>query len=132
MRLLGVSHMRGFKIWKLLKWLRVTAWVLGTVALLGLVWLCWTLWTKPQFQITLGIALTMLLVIVVGTILVGICGPPIQRLVHWRKTPSEFGIGVAMATLGFFAAKIHLWIFDKLFLKYGRLERVTGKAPAQD
>jgi predicted acylesterase/phospholipase RssA len=126
-RLLEVSHMRGFKIWKLLKWLRVAAWVLGGLAVLGLIWLCLTLWKTPQFQFTLGIVLAAMFLIILGTILIGILGPPIQRFAHWRKTPSEFGIGVAML-LGFIGARIHLLIFDKLFLKYGSVERVTGKA----
>lgn len=125
-RLLRVSHLRGFKIWKLLKWLRVTTWMLAGVALFGLIWLCRGLWSAPQFQFTLGVALSLLFVTLVGVILLGIIGPPVQRIVRWRKTPSEFGIGLAMATLGFVAARIHLLTFDRLFLKYGRAERVIN------
>ncbi len=125
-RLLKVSHLRGFKIWKLSKWLRVTGWILSGLILFGLFLLCWWLWTKPQFQFTLGIALALLLAVIVGTMLLGIIGPPIQRFLHWRKTPSEFGIGLAMATLGFIAARVHLLFFDWLFLKHGRAERVVG------
>lgn len=125
-RLLKVSHLRGFKIWKLRKGLRVTAWLLGGLILFALTLLCRWLWTKPQFQFTLGIALALLSAVIVGTILLGIIGPPIQRLLHWRKTPSEFGIGLAMATLGFIAARVHLLLFDRLFLKHGRAERIVG------
>lgn len=129
-RLLKVSHMRGFKIWKLSKGLRVTArvtaWLLGVLILSGLGLLCWWLWSKPQFQFTLGIALAILSAFLVGAILLGIVVPPIQRLLHWRKTPSEFIIGLAMATLGFLAARAHLLLFDRLFLKHGRAERVVG------
>jgi predicted acylesterase/phospholipase RssA len=126
-RLLKVSHMRGFKIWKLLGWLRVATWLLGAVILAGLVMLCWWLWAKPEFQFTFGIALALLSAVAVATILVGVIGPPVQRFLHWRKTPSEFGIGLAMATLGFIAAGLHLWVFDKLFLWQGRAERVVGR-----
>lgn len=83
------------------------------------------MWEKPQFQFTLGIALALLLAVAVGTVVVGVVGPPVQRL-HWRKTPSEFGIGLAMATLGFIAAGLHLLVFDKLFLRDGHAERVHG------
>jgi hypothetical protein len=124
--------MKGFKIWKLLGWLRVAAVVLGVAAVAGLVLLCRWLWREPQFQFTLGVALALLVLVIVGTILVGIFGPPIQRLVHWRKTPSEFGIGAAMLFPGFLAARLHLWLFDKLFLDYGRLERVTGERPTTE
>lgn len=126
-RLLSVSHMRGFKIWKLLKPLRVAAWLLGALALAGVGVLCRWLWAEPQFQFTLGIMLALMGAVIAGTILVGVVGQPVRRLVHWHKTPSEFGIGLAMATLGFIAARLHLLVFDKLFLKHGSAERVVGK-----
>jgi predicted acylesterase/phospholipase RssA len=125
-RRLKVSHLRGFKIWKLLTWLRVSAWLLGGIVLAGLILLCWWLWAKPQFQFTLGVALALLSTVAVGTVLVGVIGPPVQRFLHWRKTPSEFGIGLAMATLGFIAAWVHLLIFDRLFLSHGRAKHIVG------
>ncbi|HYO91544.1 MAG TPA: hypothetical protein VEQ40_07905, partial [Pyrinomonadaceae bacterium] len=72
------------------------------------------------------IPLALLFMIIVGLVLLRILGPPVQRILHWRKTPSEFGLGLAMATFGFIAARLHLWIFDRLFLNNGRIEKVTG------
>ncbi|HKS29268.1 MAG TPA: patatin-like phospholipase family protein [Pyrinomonadaceae bacterium] len=128
---LKVSHMRGFKIWKLNPWLKILAWVLGVIAALGVGWFLWRNWSTEQEAYKLVIPLALLFVIVVGALLVHVLGPPVQRLLHWRKTPSEFGLGLAMATFGFIAARLHLWIFDRLFLSNGRIEKVTGEAPGR-
>jgi predicted acylesterase/phospholipase RssA len=124
---LKVSHMRGFKIWKLSLWLKILAGVLGLAVAGGLVWLLWGWWSRPKEAITLVIPLALLFLIVVNAVLIRIIGPPVQRFLHWRKSPSEFGVGVAMATLGFIAARIHLWIFDWLFLKNGRIDNITSR-----
>jgi hypothetical protein len=127
---LSVSHMRGFKIWKLSPWLKILAAVLAVAVIGGLAWLCWGWWSKPQEAIKLAIPVALLFMIAVNAILLRVIGPPVQRLLHWRKTPSEIGVGVAMLAL-FLVARIHLWIFDWMFLRDGRIENITGEATQQ-
>jgi hypothetical protein len=125
---LKVSHMRGFKIWKLNRWLNILAAVLGVAVVGALGWFLWSRWSTQQETYKIVIPLILLFAIIVSAILLRIIGPPVQRLFHWRKSPSEFGLGLAMATFGFIAARLHLWIFDRLFLSNGRIEKVTGEA----
>jgi hypothetical protein len=125
---LKVSHMRGFKIWKLNRWLNILAALLGIAVVAALGWFLWNRWSTQQETYKLVIPLILLFAMVVSMILLRIVGPPVQRLFHWRKSPSEFGLGLAMATFGFIAARLHLWIFDRLFLSNGRIEKVTGGA----
>ncbi|HEX8176058.1 MAG TPA: patatin-like phospholipase family protein [Pyrinomonadaceae bacterium] len=128
---LKVSHMRGFKIWKLNRWLNILASLLG-VAVVGVIgWFLWSRWSTQQEAYKIVIPLILLFVMVVSAVLLRVIGPRMQRLFHWRKSPSEFGLGVVMATFGFIAARLHLWIFDRLFLSNGRIEKVTGGAPGR-
>lgn len=50
-------------------------------------------------------------------------GKNIMRVIRWRDTLRNIAVGVGMSTLGFIAARIHLHIFDRLYLKYGRLDK---------
>jgi predicted acylesterase/phospholipase RssA len=127
MKRLKVSHMKGFKIWKLLPWLRVASWFAGALAVAGLIWLGYRLRNEPEFKFTAGLALLILLVMVVMTALARIIGPPLKK--GWAKTPSEFGIGLVMMFPGFLLARLHLILFDKLFLNYGKIDRVVGDSP---
>ena len=122
---LKVSHMRGFKIWKLNVWLQILAWALIAGAVGGAGWLLWD-WSKSKEAVALVIPVALLLLMVVSAVLLRIIGPPVQRFAHWRKSPSELGIGVAMLALCL-VARIHLWIFDWFFLKNGRIENITSK-----
>jgi hypothetical protein len=127
---LRVSHMKGFKVWKLLKWLQLTSWVAGAAAIVGLGWLCRGLWDEPEFRFTAGLALLVSLVMVAMSVLFRVVGPPVRRF--WPKTPSEVGIGVVMMGPGFLLARLHLHLFDRLFLRYGEIRRVVGASPRPD
>jgi hypothetical protein len=49
----------------------------------------------------------------------------IAKLVNYRKTASEILTGIGMATFGFLVARLHLHVFDKLFLRQGRLQALA-------
>ncbi|MFY9610158.1 MAG: tetratricopeptide repeat-containing protein [Blastocatellia bacterium] len=125
-RLLKVSSMRGFKIWKLSLALKIMAFVIGLGAVYGLYRLCLRWWDEPGRLITLGIALALVFAMIIASILIRLIGPPLQRFMHWRKTPSEFAIG-ALTLLAVPVTFLHLFFFDRLFLRHGRIQCITGK-----
>ena len=80
-------------------------------------------WRRPLFIFdptpgdlawTLGIAL--LSVLGLGTV---------AKVVNYRKTLQQMLIGIGMATIGFLLARLHLHVFDRIFLWQGRLVRAS-------
>jgi len=65
------------------------------------------------------------LLIVAGT---RFAGPLVLRLVGWRQTFEEFAVGAGASMLGSFLARLHLWVFDKLYLRFGRKESILKKS----
>jgi hypothetical protein len=51
----------------------------------------------------------------------------ITRVLNYRKTLQQVLIGIGMATLGFVFARLHLHVFDRLFLWQGRLKRLLSR-----
>lgn len=64
-------------------------------------------------------------------LLTPILGKEIMRrmgIVRYRELVNRWAIGLGVGLVGWLAATLHLHVFDKLFLKYGRL-RVDNKEP---
>lgn len=138
-RLLEAGSSLGFKIWQLSKPLIILK-QLGTVAALALLVSLLLMYVKhPEWGeislLKIGFgesALYTLKLSVVGyaaiVILLGrVFGPFVMKIVNWRKTAREWAIGIAMSLLGFVIARLHIWTFDKLFLRWGRLKSVLGR-----
>src|SRR5690606_11235679 len=96
-------------------------------------------WDGTLFSYTLTVrdAVGALAFALLGLLGLGFVG----KLVRYRKTATEILIGIGMASVGFLIARLHLHVFDKLFLWQGRLKRfvarrsagkddLTGPAPA--
>lgn len=112
---LDASNKRAFKIWYLSWPLKICAVLLGLSALAGFFWACWK-WPSLTL-LTLGAIGFALAVLLVSTII----GKTIVGIVRFRETLSKIGIGIAMALLGWVFARIHLHVFDRLYLRKGRL-----------
>jgi predicted acylesterase/phospholipase RssA/MinD-like ATPase involved in chromosome partitioning or flagellar assembly len=56
-------------------------------------------------------------------------GKQILLVVRWKDTLRRIAVGVIVSTVGFALAVLHLYIFDKRFLKLGRLSTVLSKQP---
>jgi predicted acylesterase/phospholipase RssA len=115
-RLLDVAGSLAFKIWKLSRPLKVGAAVLAAAVIVVAAWFYEVWWNVPM--LTFGAVASALLAIVAGKLL----GPTIVRAVNYRKTLEEVGVGLGMSVLGFAAARLHLHVFDKLYLRRGRLK----------
>ena len=48
-------------------------------------------------------------------------------LVRWKDTVRRVAIGLIISTIGFVAAALHVYIFDKRFLSMGTLQKVKDK-----
>jgi hypothetical protein len=122
-RQLSVSGSLAFKIWKLSLPLRVTAWVLAAAAIVFTIWACFHWATSTIVRaITLwdiGVFVATSIVVSLATFLIG---KKIMKVVRLRQTLTLIIVGIIMALVGWIAARIHLLIFDPMFLKGGSLE----------
>lgn len=120
---LSASNTLAFKIWKLSQPLKVTAWVLAIAAIVFIIWACfhWATLTVVH-AITLwdiGVFIATSIVVSLATYLIG---KKLMRVARLRETLTLIVVGISMALLGWIAARIHLLVFDPMFLRGGSLE----------
>lgn len=122
-RQLSVSNTLAFKIWKLSTPLKATAWVLAIAALAFIVWASFHWGAKtivPQVTLwNIGVITTTLAAISIATYIVG---KTLMRVVRLRETLVLICIGILMALLGWLVARLHLHIFDPMFLRQGSID----------
>ncbi len=122
MQILEVARHRAFKLWKLSPPLMTATVALGLAALVGLGWLVWQEWSRPL--VTVGTIGTVAIFSVVGAIF----GPMVVRVIRYRKTLSEIGIGAGIGLLGWIVAGLYLLLLDGRYLERGKLDTVLGTA----
>lgn len=121
MRRLQVAEKIAFKIWRLSRVLQIggSVLILMAVALSISIVDWWRLFAVQRAMLTLGWLTAVVALVVVA----GLLSMPILRLLKFPKTLQQLVIGIGMASFGFVVARLHLHVFDKLFLWDGRLSR---------
>jgi hypothetical protein len=125
-RLLAASCHRALKIWRLDRWLSALGVSLGLAALATAAWFIWqnrgvTIpLPKPTWG-TLGKSLVVLLVGIVG----GAVVKPLLSMVNYRNTLGQIVLSTILALGGFLVARLHLWVFDPLFRRWGAVKRFS-------
>jgi predicted acylesterase/phospholipase RssA len=125
LRLLSVCSRRAFKIWRLIPPLKMTGITLGVLALAFLLWACWK-WSSVAL-VTLGTVGTTAAVLIAGAVV----GKSVMRMVRYRETLAEIATGIAMSLAGWILARIHLHVFDRWYLRSGKINAPT-KSPEND
>jgi len=124
-RQLKVAGSLFFKVWLLMRQLQILAGVLAVFVLWLLAVAAYDRWGGPLFTYTLTVREAAL---AVGLALLSLLGLGfVGKLVRYRKTATEILIGIGMATFGFVLARLHLHVFDKLFLWQGQLRRFLSR-----
>ena len=128
---LAVSRELFGKVWRLDSRLQRGALVLALAVLAGTAYLAGlnadATWTTPQYTLTVAQFLLAVLLAVVALAF------PAFKLLRIKKAGRSWAIKVLVATVGVIACKIHLWLFDPVFLRRGKLDgllRLGGAAPA--
>jgi hypothetical protein len=129
---LRVSRKRAFKVWSLHPALRVLRWALLAI-IVGLV--LWRAAVQPTFPVTYQVNLPQLL-IAAGLMVLGIYSRAagrtadlVRRWIEYRSTLKRMAAGLAMGTVGFLLAWIHLGVFDRWFIALGRVHAQPTVAP---
>ena len=118
-RLLSVGGLNAFKVWQLSRILRVVGLVGGAALTLGLLWVLYR-WHDAPFLSAEGMAAALALAAV--TLFLARFGLQwIVWVTNYRKTMYQIATGVALSAFGWAAAGIHILIFDRWFLRKGKL-----------
>ena len=127
-RLLAVSDMLAFKIWKLSTPLQVAAVFLAfAIAAVG-VWASWRFWNTPLIKvITVGTLGTVIIVAALTALGTALVGKRLMRVIRLRETLIRAAFGLFVGILGWFAAWLHLRFFDPMFLREGSLANYLSK-----
>ncbi len=110
-----------FKVWKLSPALRAISWVTGiggALVLLGALFFNQSIvlhWEMSIGQLSLLVVLTL-----AGFLF------PLLKWLNPQKAAQEYVSKTLIALFGFIASRIHLHIFDPLFLKRGKLSRLLN------
>ena len=123
MRQLRVADKLFFKVWLLSRKLQLVA---GAAAL-TLLWLglTWTYQSRTRviLELTVGGVAGALLVVALGWL----GWKPAVKVLRYRKTLQDVVIGLGMVTVGWLVARLHLHVFDRWFLRQGRLARLLSR-----
>ena len=120
MELLKVANYQAFKIWRLVSGLRILGWFLLAVLVLAAGWACYH-WSDFPLLTPRRIGITAL--VAAGTVLLG---SRLMRLIRYKDTAERVGISIGMGVVGWILASIHILVFDRLYLRRGRLSRITA------
>ncbi|MEQ1847215.1 MAG: hypothetical protein ABL983_16725, partial [Nitrospira sp.] len=137
LRLLEVARHCAFKVWQLSPTLRAIVYGTLVVLVLSLVWVGIVYrevvvlsvhlgWQDVGIERTLtwgGLAALMASVIV--TPLLGKGVMQYMGIIRYSETVKRLAIGLGLGLVGWLVAAIHLKVFDKLYLKYGRTNAET-------
>ncbi len=136
-RLLSVARESAFKIWRLEVFLRILAPIIGVAAAAGVVYAAYH-WRSAQLvPLTVGAAGLMVLSMLGSLFLAKLIGPRLAKLLGHFGTPKRIEseawrivVYIALAFVGVVVALIHIGVFDRWYLRLGRLDRVTGEPVA--
>jgi predicted acylesterase/phospholipase RssA len=122
---LKVADKLAFKVWFLMRRLQIG---LGLAVLILLAFASYVIphhLDHPLFELRPTVGGLLLAMVPLVLSLLGLTA--LARVVSYKKTVQDVLIGVGMATLGFLFARLHLHVFDRMFLRQGRIQRL-GRA----
>jgi tetratricopeptide (TPR) repeat protein len=114
---LQVAASPAFKIWQLSPLLRWLSWVAGVAAVVVLVWFIYTYW-RSELRVSVA-SVTIFFVLLVASFMF-----PILSWLNPQKVVRGYLRKALIAVAGFVLTNIHLSIFDRMFLKRGKLGRL--------
>ena len=119
---LSVADKLFLRVWLLSKSLKIIG-ILVIVALLFLLAYLSYLWWSVPLSTTWGHIMSALFILALGATIF----KPVVQMIQFRKTAQDILLGLGMVVLGSLLAKLHLKIFDRLFLKQGSWDKFKAK-----
>jgi predicted acylesterase/phospholipase RssA len=123
LRQLKVSDKLFGKVWSLVPWLKFMSVVVTTGVLGAMFFMLLRLGRYPLPWQTWGELIAIAILIVVSAFVF----ERLSRRFNYRKTLDQIFIGLGLVIIGSFLAKLHLCLFDKMFLRQGSMDRLFGQ-----
>jgi predicted acylesterase/phospholipase RssA len=120
---LKVSDRLFGKVWLLLPWLKFAGLLVGAGLIVGTCVLLLKFWSNKLPSLSWGGLIVWLIGIVAGVFVF----ERLAKVFNYRKTLDQLLIGLGLTIAGSFLAKLHLYLFDKLFLRHGSSDRVIKR-----
>jgi hypothetical protein len=118
MRILKVGSKTALKVWYLHKPLRVLGVIIAVIATGALCYFAWKYWDRAL--LTVGGIGSIVLTMVVAAIF----GKLVMKIVWFRQTLMKIAFGIGMSVFGFLVARLHLHVFNPIYLRLGSMKRV--------
>ena len=117
MRILKTGSKTALKVWYLYKPLQVLGLILAVIAAGALAYFGWTY--RDSALVTVGTVGGIVLTIAVAAIF----GKLVMKIVWFRQTLMKILLGIGMSLFGFLIARLHLHVFNPLYLYLGKMQR---------
>ncbi len=115
--MLKVAGNTALKIWLLSKPLKIIGVIISLAAVTAFIVASY-IWPSIPL-VTLGMIGTTVFFFIIGLLV----GKTILQIVNFRETLTQIAIGIGMSILGWAVARLHLHVFDKWFLRFGKMEK---------
>jgi hypothetical protein len=119
---LKVSDRLFWKVWLLSPRVRLLGGIAGLLLVYLLIRLIWRLWPETAVSFSWGELITFAVALALGVLIF----EKLSRVLNYRKTLDQILIGAGLM-FGSLLAKLHLYVFDKIFLRQGSIERLLGR-----
>jgi predicted acylesterase/phospholipase RssA len=110
------------KVWMLSPALTVVGILLALAGVVGLGWLAWT-YRHVSLVTVRGLSIVLIALALMAVV------PHLVRIVRYGRTFSDFGLRCLLAAVLAVGFKIHLRLFDPIFLRRGRAARLLALRP---
>jgi len=111
-----------FKVWRISRILQSAVGASSVLLLLGLFVYRDAWWSVPLVTVTAGSIVSLLIV----TVAARMFPPMVMKGIRYQKTLQEAAVGLGMAIVGWLVAGLHLHVFDRWFLRQGRIRHQVG------
>lgn len=127
MRILKVGSKTPLKVWYLYKPLQVLGLIIATIVIGALCYFAWKYWDSTLLTVKdVGI-------IVITFVIATLFGKFVMKIVWFRQTLMKILFGIGMSLFGFLVARLHLHVFNPLYLRLGKMQRLSeAKVVAAD
>jgi hypothetical protein len=115
MRILEVGGQTALKVWRLHKPLRILGMVIAVAAIGAL---CYCGWKYRSFPL---LTVRSVGVIVLTMVVAAVFGKLVMQIVWFRQTLTKIAFGIGMSIFGFLVARLHLHVFNPLYLRLGSI-----------
>ena len=119
MRVLEVGSRVALKVWFLSRPLRVIGVLIAIAVVVFVAYFAWENRSQPLLTVK-GVGIFILILVV--TVLFG---KLVMKIVWIEQTLAKIAFGIGMSLFGFLISRLHLHVFDRIYLYLGRIERAN-------